>query len=239
MNSKRLSRQLLEFIARRLCWYVWIFLYKSYRFTQHQDSQRQAASKKHSKGAYVLACWHEHLVMASMAQKGVPFKPLASRSLSGRLMAYVLNRFGFDCVYGSQNRNGKNKGGAESRMVLKELMEQGSPSAFTVDGSTGPRRYVKPGVVWLARETGAHILPVAAVADRYWEFNTWDRLKLPKPFAKIHVVYGDLIAVEPGTEKEKFEEIQELVQKGIDFCEQKAESHLLLKRTQPSETLSS
>lgn len=210
---------------------VWISLYYSYRVTQYRSNLRDEAAALHTKGGFILACWHEHLIMASMAQKGLPFRPLASRSLSGRVMGFVLDRFGFKCIYGSQSRNGKNKGGAESRQILKQAVVEGYPSAFTVDGSTGPRRVVKPGVVWLAKETQAMIVPVAAVAESFWELKTWDRLKIPKPFSKIHVVYGDFIIIPSSLSEEEFSQKQEEVKVAINICEKEASKKLFFKKS--------
>ena len=49
-----------------------------------------------------------------------------------------------------------------------------------------------------AQHAGAMILPVAARTDRAWWFDSWDRFCLPKPFARVEVVYGEPFAVAEG-----------------------------------------
>ena len=47
----------------------------------------------------------------------------------------------------------------------------------------------------LAAKTGGTILPMMWSASSYFAFNTWDRLIVPKPFATIHLFYGDPILI--------------------------------------------
>ena len=90
---------------------------------------------------------------------------------------------------------------------------------MTVDGPRGPRQKCKPGVVLVARDTGSPILPVVAVANRYWEFNSWDRFKIPKPFTKIVMLYGEPISIEAGASNQRVDEICEKVTDSLKLLE--------------------
>ena len=83
----------------------------------------------------------------------------------------------------------------------------GISGGLTVDGPKGPRQQCKPGAAIIASQTGAPILPVVGIANRYWEFDSWDKFKIPKPFAKIVMLYGCPIQVESDASQERILEI--------------------------------
>ena len=66
---------------------------------------------------------------------------------------------------------------------------------ITPDGPRGPFFVVKPGAVFAARETGAHIIPFSWEADRTWTLKTRDGMKVPKPFSKITAKFGKPITI--------------------------------------------
>lgn len=218
--TKRKLRGFATKLLHKFSSFIYNSFYKSYRLIQFQSFKREETGKLHNKGSYLLGIWHEHLLSVSMAQKGHPFRPLASKSFSGRLMGYVLENFGYTPVYGSQKRGNRDKGGKAAREELIRVCSLGFPSAYTVDGSTGPRRVVKPGIVDIARKSGAAILPAAAAASRYWTAPSWDQLKIPKPFSKVVVAYGDPIKVPEDISREDFETYVRLVKDGINKAEQ-------------------
>ena len=67
----------------------------------------------------------------------------------------------------------------------------GRPAALTVDGPTGPPRWVQPGIVQLARLTGGWILPITSSSARPRFLASWDRYLLPKTFSRNVVLYGE------------------------------------------------
>ena len=79
--------------------------------------------------------------------------------------------------------------------MLLEALHQGSSPAFTVDGPRGPRHQAKAGVIKVASEGGAMILPVAAVADRFWTMKSWDQNKSPEALSKIVYQFGAPIEI--------------------------------------------
>jgi lysophospholipid acyltransferase (LPLAT)-like uncharacterized protein len=42
-----------------------------------------------------------------------------------------------------------------------------------------------------AREASAKVIPFSWEADSYWQLKTWDQLRIPKPFTKVKVMFGD------------------------------------------------
>ena len=130
-----------------------------------------------------------------MSTRGPRFLIMCSKSLDGEVMARIERALGYEVVRGSSGR-----GGVEALVTIIRAVKT-DPTlcpVLAVDGSKGPRAYVKSGVISTAQRTGGLILPVAASAKPAHVFKkTWDRTALPAPFSKIHVVFGDLIEVPP------------------------------------------
>ena len=57
---------------------------------------------------------------------------------------------------------------------------------ITPDGPKGPRRQVKPGILYLASLTGLAILPASVAFERSHRIAFWDRM--PRPFSFTHGV---------------------------------------------------
>lgn len=64
-------------------------------------------------------------------------------------------------------------------------------SSMAVDGPKGPIYKVKPGVFELSKLTKAVIVPVGVASHPHLSFEkSWNKARLPKPFAKIHVFFS-------------------------------------------------
>src|SRR5690606_15338787 len=64
----------------------------------------------------------------------------------------------------------------------------------------------KNGIIDIAKKTGIPVLPMTAIADRYFELRSWDRLRIPKPFARVVVAYAPPFLVPSGADGAAFEE---------------------------------
>ena len=104
-------------------------------------------------------------------------------------------------------------------LVNKASSRIGCSVALGIDGSKGPRRKAKPGAVSLAKHSGCSIVPCYGFSDRSWRFNTWDRFVLPKPWARMTLVYGDPIPVPEDVSGDNFVEIQSKIGRSIDTLE--------------------
>lgn len=194
-------------LLQYLIWYIVKALVSTYRFEIEGKVHQDAARKVHPKGSFIFAVWHEQVVgvMAGHAWTE-PYLALASRSKDGDYAAFVSQKMGFVSVRGSSRKKQVDKGGKEAMQEYIQKMNQGICGGITVDGPKGPRQVCKAGVVLIAKETGAPILPVAGIPSRYWEFNSWDRFKIPKPFTKIIIRYGAPISLKPDTDQVSVDE---------------------------------
>lgn len=161
----------------------------------------------------IYALWHGHALGLALFALDRNIVVLVSRFMDGEIATRILHGLGFDTVRGSSEEGLKKekKGGRTAVLKLIELLKEGRNVAITVDGPKGPPFKVKNGVIFLAKKTGAKIIPVAVKFEKYIQLKTWDRLIIPYPFTKGEVVLGEEIEVSPNAneeiERKKLEEI--------------------------------
>ena len=158
----------------------------------------------------IFAFWHARMLPLVYTHRGRGVVVLVSRHRDGEWIARLIERLGFGTVRGSSTR-----GGEEAMRGLLSAAARHPMLAFTPDGPRGPAERVKPGVVWLASRTGLPVIPVATAASRAHVFRSWDRFRVPLPFARVHVAYGDPIAVPPGADDAALERARLEVERGI------------------------
>ncbi len=115
---------------------------------------------------------------------------IVSKSKDAEPVAYTCQRLGHKTALGSSRKGNVDKGGAAAKAEMIELLKMGYPGAVTVDGPRGPALKVKRGIIEMAKESGAMIVPYTIKAQRKITFNSWDNFQLPLPFTRIKVFYG-------------------------------------------------
>ncbi len=143
----------------------------------------------HRDERFILSFWHRRLFAMPLAypfhrpERGVAI--LSSDSRDGERSAATWKWFGIHAVRGTASDDG-----AKALVRMIQAVRQGWDFGITPDGPRGPLRELKPGVVALARKTGAWIVPVTVAFDRAWTLKTWDRMVIPLPFSTAVVRYG-------------------------------------------------
>jgi lysophospholipid acyltransferase (LPLAT)-like uncharacterized protein len=164
-----------------------------------------------SSGSTVLLCaWHQQFFTAIRHSRTYSkFNPgiMISQSRDGELIAGVANKIGWHTARGSSTRGGKN---AMDAMISH--MKKYGLGAHILDGPTGPMGKVKPGVIKLAQETNAFVVPFYAVPEKAWFFNSWDKFMLPKPFSKVTITFGDHIRFTKTEDRKYFETRRMLIE---------------------------
>jgi lysophospholipid acyltransferase (LPLAT)-like uncharacterized protein len=138
----------------------------------------------------IYAMWHGRLLLLPYLYGHRGARTLTSRSRDGALVANWIRRFGLDPVRGSSSR-----GGGEALRVLTRALRSGHEVVVVPDGPRGPREVLKPGVIALARLSGAPIVPVTVGASSEWRLGSWDEFRIPRPFARCVVRFGEPIHV--------------------------------------------
>ncbi len=148
------------------------------------------------KGNYLFAIWHKFLFGGILAQTGKKHVVIISKSKDAEPVALLCKRLGHKVARGSSRSvDNRDKGGKAAMEEMVEVLKSGLPGAITVDGPKGPAEKVKPGIVLMAQKTGLPIVPYVPIPRNYWEFNSWDKFRLPKPFSTIDIYYGNPIDV--------------------------------------------
>ncbi len=137
-----------------------------------------------------------------------PVTALTSRSRDGAMIANVIRPFGYAAIQGSgtgtaakKRTNPKKRGMQAFRAMLKHL-KNGEMVLATADVPPGPVFETGPGMVKLAAKSGAAIMVVGAGFSPELPIpGTWDKSKLPLPFANRSLVFGEPIYVEDGDDK--------------------------------------
>jgi len=148
----------------------------------------------------VLAFWHGRMLYFLHLYHRQRFTILVSRSRDGECVSRILQRFGVHVTRGSSSR-----GGAQALLEIARQVHRGYHAALTPDGPRGPRYEVQPGVVALAQQTGATILPVTYSARWKKVLRSWDCFLVPLPFSRVVVIYGEPISVPAGASPAVFQ----------------------------------
>jgi lysophospholipid acyltransferase (LPLAT)-like uncharacterized protein len=166
----------------------------------------------------IIAIWHGRLLPATFYHRNEGLASLVSRSADGDLIARVLERWGYRAVRGSSSR-----GGSEALRQIVRMVRSGQSVAITPDGPRGPRRKMKPGAVLAASMAGVPILPMSSGTPRAWWFGRWDRFLVPKPFARVKIVYGPPMYVPARASPEEVEAASIAVEQALEAATHKAD----------------
>src|SRR5262245_28263117 len=159
----------------------------------------------------VFALWHARLLPLVFTHRGWGVGVLISQHRDGELIARIVERLGFTTARGSSTR-----GGEEGVREMLRLAGSGRMLAITADGPRRPAEQVKPWLVYLASRTGFPVVPSAAAANRAWCFRSWERFRLPWPFARVVVGYGAPITVPRALAENDVEAWRVRIQGAID-----------------------
>ena len=84
--------------------------------------------------------------------------------------------------------------------------------AHILDGPRGPMGKVKAGVIRIAQEVDALVVPFYTYAENAWFLNSWDKFMLPKPFSTVILTFGDEIYFGKDNTPESFETHRQLLE---------------------------
>ncbi|NHO19972.1 DUF374 domain-containing protein [Acetobacter oeni] len=156
----------------------------------------------------LVAFWHEELALSPVLwwwtepqNPSMRLHVLISRNRDAQLMTDVIAPWRISAIHGSSDRKGKNKGGAAALRRIRALLREGHVVTVMPDGPKGPRRQVQQGVLALAGQLGAPIIPLGIMC-RCFRVKSWDRMVVPLPFGRGRIVCGTPVNVERGEREE-------------------------------------
>lgn len=143
------------------------------------------APKTLSEEPVILACWHGELLMVPYLYKQYRKTPrakiLISPHFDGELISRTVSYFGLKTLAGSSDKN-------PARVLIQAIktLKEGYDIGITPDGPKGPRHEVADGIIVMAQKTGAKVVLIEVKPTKYWQFNSWDKFIVPKPFGTIN-----------------------------------------------------
>ncbi len=142
------------------------------------------------KKSAVFAVWHgwQYGLLAVPNRNNLHL--LISPSLDGEIIARVTEKLGFSTIRGSMKRDGTKA----LREILKTL-KANKAIAYTVDGPKGPICKVKEGIIKIAQMSQKPIIPLVSKVNWKIQINSWDKYKIPLPFATATNYYGEPIYI--------------------------------------------
>ena len=138
-----------------------------------------------SKHPTMICVWHSRFIYSVyfLHDNNYDIWALSSTHQDSEILAKVLQRWKVNLIRGSSTRGWKNA----IVEIKKKLEDSNNIIAITSDGPKGPPRIAKPGSVKLAMKQNANIITITATASKFFELNSWDRLRIPKPFGTINM----------------------------------------------------
>jgi hypothetical protein len=116
---------------------------------------------------------------------------MISEHFDGEIIARLIEYFGFESSRGSARKNG-----AKVLLGTMRKMDDGYDVAITPDGPRGPRHSVADGIVAIAQKKKAKIVAFNFQASSFWQFRSWDKFTVPKPFSTITFFASEPICVD-------------------------------------------
>jgi lysophospholipid acyltransferase (LPLAT)-like uncharacterized protein len=126
---------------------------------------------------------------------------MISQSRDGELAARIAKKLGLVTVRGSSSR-----GGSGALIAVTGALRENPAAIHIVDGPKGPKGVVKPGIISMARMSGAAIVPVIVSANKAWVLGSWDRFLIPKPFSEVTIEWGRPFVIPRDLEPDRFED---------------------------------
>ena len=221
------KQRLIIRLMGRMAYFVLSILGKTLRYEFVDKLSLDEALVKYPNA--ILSVWHESLTGGAYYLRNRGFVVLTSKSRDPEFAARCGVMLGYGIIRGSSSRRA-----ATAMKELIEVASQGLPTLFTVDGPRGPRHIAKPGAVMLAMITGNPIIPGAIYPVSSWQTKSWDKHKIPKPFSRVILSYGEHIYISrdasPDEIKQKCQELEQAIEMLTAKCAEVAKATEKQKR---------
>jgi len=182
-------------------------------------------NKKAKTRHVIYTFWHCMMLIPAYVCRDSNIQVLISQHSDGEYIAQVIKRLGYGAIRGSTTR-----GGRRAVKAMIDKVREGYSVAITPDGPRGPRFVVQPGSIYLSQKTGLPIVPAAIGLSRYWKLPSWDEFRIPKPFSRALIMYGDPIYIPPDLTGEEMEHYRLLIERIMKEMTEKADILVLGKK---------
>ena len=151
--------------------------------------------------------WHGRIAQGMACRPLLRDKPrrvMISLSPDGRFIAKAAERLKIPPVRGSTGREGADgsKGGARAFREALTFIRAGGVMILTPDGPRGPREALPIGPVQMARAAHCPVFIMSLAATPALTLGSWDRARIPLPFARGQVVLEGPLYLPPHPDAE-------------------------------------
>jgi len=206
---RRLSRRLVHWLGPAFL----RTLSRTWRFTV-VGAENLPSESDGARGQF-MTLWHGRMLLGLPHHSSRGWSVLVSDSQDGDISRALLERFGYRAIRGSTTR-----GGARALREMLTVLGEGAVLIITLDGPRGPRHSMNPGLAWMAKATGYPIIPIGFAMDRAWRMRSWDRFTIPKPWARVVMVYGAPMRVERSADEATLMRVTDAVRDAVIAAEQ-------------------
>ena len=186
-------------------------LFRTLRIRLVAADPRTSPYLKNTTESYIYCVWHDSITFPMFAGRHVRTVALVSKHQDGSCLGIGLQMLNMGLVRGSSNHHGA--------PAMREMLRlpEGKHVVMTPDGPRGPRRKIKPGLVFLASRSGRAIVPTAFAASRFWSIGgNWTNLVIPKPFATAYALTGEPIEIPEGIQRDELATYEAKIQREMD-----------------------
>ena len=152
----------------------------------------------------IVAAWHSTILLLPSGWNRIIQKwprqksrsaMLISLSKDGEPVAKAIKHLGLEAVRGSSTHKKKkrDKGGVKALSEALRILKTEGGICITPDGPRGPAEIAQSGPIIMAQRTDAPILPYAIVSAPRKRLNTWDGFRIPYPFTRGALVFGEAV----------------------------------------------
>jgi lysophospholipid acyltransferase (LPLAT)-like uncharacterized protein len=178
----------------------------------------------HGKGFVPIAYFYgEHLCLYASHGRNPNYSALLKAWR--RFTLCMIERMGYRVLDASQFAS-------ESRGVMRfvQTLREECGGTIAADGPLGPMYEAKPGAGFLAKKTGAILLPVGAAISSGARLDQWDEFEIPRLFSRATVVIEEPIHVSPEASDEELEQKRLELENALNRATRRAEDKLNLRR---------
>jgi lysophospholipid acyltransferase (LPLAT)-like uncharacterized protein len=182
--KKNLSISVIPFFLQLIVRFIYLTNKKVYHYPLPMDDEN-----------FILSFWHGNLIMQPFNYKSFKknglVKVIISEHSDGEIIRRTVEHLGIGSLSGSSTR-----GGAKALLGAIKALQNGVDIAITPDGPKGPNHSIADGIVMIAQKTNAKVLCFGATASKFWQFNSWDKFTIPKPFGTINFYVSEPFSLE-------------------------------------------
>ncbi len=188
-----------------LGWLIWAYMAlcnRTIRWTI--EGHEQARSSWANQTGIIIAGWHSTILLLPAGWNRAirhwpgrtgPTAMMVSLSRDGEPVARAIAHMDLHAVRGSSRNKAKthDKGGREALREALGILKRNGAICVTPDGPRGPAETVQNGPIIMARRAKAPLLPYAVVSAPAKRLGSWDRFRIPFPFTRGAIVFGEML----------------------------------------------